>query len=464
VATIPLRRALLLLAGLALGAGAARGEPPPADDDDVMGGFDAGDFPSAGSEPAEAERRPRWWDLTGSVALALVTSYPEHDSPTGTDYQGLLGLRTRLDLQLDFELPCEWKARAAGFGFYDFAYLANGRSEYTQEVLNSYEWDVDSGEVWIEGPLLSSLDLKLGRQVVNWGRSDTLRVLDVLNPLDNREPGLLDIEDLRRPVGMAKLAWYPLEHWSVTGIVIPELRFDKDPPFGSDFFPSAVPPPPERRPQSFRDTPEWAASLSGIFEGWDVSFHYADYYDEQARLATAPMLPGGLRLRHSRIRLGGVGGNYTFGSWLVKAEFAYLTGIDYWATGEKDRIDAMVGLEYYGIPENSFAIEVVNRHIDDWEGALLETPDSVRRDSIEYSLRWSADWWNARLHTTALVVVFGEQAQDGTVVRMSLDYDVRDALVLSVGIQIFLEGTHENGLLDPIADNDRVMARLKYSF
>ena len=74
---------------------------------------------------------------------------------------------------------------------------------------------------------------------MNWGRSDTLRVLDVLNPVDNREPGLLDLVDLRLPVGMAKLSYYPHPGWSVTGIAIPEIRFSLDPPFGSDFFPGS---------------------------------------------------------------------------------------------------------------------------------------------------------------------------------------------------------------------------------
>ena len=93
------------------------------------------------------------------------------------------------------------------------------------------------GELWVEGPLLPDLDLKLGRQIVNWGRSDTLRVLDVLNPVDNREPGLLDLVDLRLPVGMAKLSYYPFPGWSVTGIAIPEIRFSLDPPLRQRFLP-----------------------------------------------------------------------------------------------------------------------------------------------------------------------------------------------------------------------------------
>jgi hypothetical protein len=457
-----------LLAGVALAAA-----PAPAsegDADDPMGGFEDDGFPSGSPAPAgpgaeaESTSPEPWWDLTGSLAVTGAFAYQDHRSSTGTDYQGLVGLRARLGLQLDLELPGDWQARAAGSGFYDFAYLANGRGEYANDVLDRYEWDADVGELWVAGPLLPALDVKLGRQIVNWGRSDTLRVLDVLNPLDNREPGLLDIVDLRLPVTMAKLSYYPHPSWSVTGIYIPEIRFGIDPAFGSDFYPAPFPPPPQITSNGFTDRPEWAAAVSGIFEGWDISFHFADIYEDAPRVDPTFSQPLGLQMKHSRVLLGGVGGNYTFGSWLVKGELAVLDGIDYATTGKKTRIDAMLGVEYYGLAENTFALEVANRHIDDFEGSLNDAPDQVRRDSVETALRWSADWWHARLHTTLLALVFGAKAQDGSVLRFSADYDIRDALVAGAGIQIFLKGTDSDGLLNPFARNDRVFLRIKYSF
>ena len=71
-------------------------------------------------------------------------------------------------------------------------------------------------------------------------------MLDVLNPLDNREPGRVDLEDIRRPVSMLNVKGYAGD-WSAALIAIPEIRFDSNPVVGSDFFPgrssspSAVP-------------------------------------------------------------------------------------------------------------------------------------------------------------------------------------------------------------------------------
>ena len=75
--------------------------------------------------------------------------------------------------------------RTEVLGWYDFAYRINGRADYNGAVLDVYEWQVDSGEAYLAGPIAEKFDLTIGRKVVNWGRSDTFRVVDVVNPLDN---------------------------------------------------------------------------------------------------------------------------------------------------------------------------------------------------------------------------------------------------------------------------------------
>ena len=417
----------------------------------------------------------RWWDLGGSLSLASSVNYLQHRSATGTDYTGLQKLRARLNLQLDLDLARKWKARFAGYGFYDFAYLMNGRDEYTDDVVDEYEWEADFHEFYVQGRLAESLDLKVGRQVVDWGRSETLRVLDVLNPLDEREPGLADIEDLRLPVAMMRLDYYAGD-WALTALAIPEMRFDKLPPVGSDFNPLAEP-IPERPPTTSPENIEWAARAMGIFHGWDLSFQLARYWADRPYTSepTADH-PAGV-MKHSRLSLVGAGGNYTLGSWLLKGEVAYVDGSDYTVgtttidtgrgrfplaegTVEKSRVDAMGGIEYYGVAETTMALEVVDRHINDYEPRMRLF--DAREDELETALRISADFMNARLHATALGVVFGERAQDGSAVRLSADYELRDAVLIGGGVLLFQDG-------DPlefreIDDNDRIFLQAEYSF
>lgn len=367
------------------------------DDDleDMMGGFDD-DFDASEIEDLDDET-PGWLaalpfgevldervDLSGSIGVGVEYSYLDHSVPHG-DEPGRLtsyGNLTRLDLdgflQLDVRLPADWLIRAEALGWYDFVYRIKGRGDYGGEVLDVYEWQVDTGEVYIAGPLHDNVDLTVGRKIVNWGRSDTFRVVDVVNPLDNKTPGLVDIEDLRRPKAMVKLD-VQKGPWSGQFLVIPESRYDRQPPFGSDFFPdpSSFGIPPEAFQSisisgrsDFDGMPGLAGKFDGRFSGWDFSL-YGGYVDETSRVLDVELTTGA-RFESNRIGMVGAGGNVTRGAWLVKAEVAWLTGVQvlrgiptfpFLTSDDKDRIDSMVGVEYYGPDSLTIALEVLNRHV-----------------------------------------------------------------------------------------------------
>jgi hypothetical protein len=544
-----LARGLLVLS-LLLGVGAAPGFAQSSSDeelDDVLGGFDEDEEEFVDRE-AEAEfdpelEEPSFWDLTGSLSLGTTYNLHQNFSGGGTYYGNLSRLRPKLSLQLDLDLPLDWSFRASGYGFYDFAYLAHGRSQYTDQVIDDYEWDAQLQDLYLQGSLLEDLDLKVGRQVVNWGRSDTLRVVDVISPLDNREPGLVDLEDLRRGVGMARLDYY-LGSWSFTGLVIPEVRFDQNPDFGSDFYPDIGVDPaelaelikikpkpitklidprgflpgelpsigdiPEDRPDHFGERPEWGAVVSGIFSGWDLSFYAAQYYQNTGRVALVPgslpiptvvefgpplpplppvelILDAGFvpELHFSRLTMVGAGANFTFGSWLVKGEWAYLDGLDFDVVRrlvvtvdpfadppatlsprvrslEKSRWDLMGGIEYYGFTDTNIALEVANRHIHNFDSELRGFPNFAQRNALESALRVTMNFLRERLEVTLLGVAFGEKAQDGSFVRLSADYELGEGLEVGGGLLLFQSGDLVQ--LSQVGRNDRLFLTLKYSF
>ena len=440
--------------GAAHGARAAE----PDDLDDVLGGFED-EAPAPGPESANAEAE-RIWDLSGSVELSGSVNYLSHRSDTGTDYAGLQRLRNRANLQLDVGLPVDWKLRVEGWGFYDAAYAINGRSDYTDEVRDEYEWDAEVGEAWLAGGVGERVDVALGRQVVIWGRSESLRVLDVLNPLDNREPGRVDLEDIRRPVSMLNVKGYAGD-WSAALIAIPEIRFDSNPVVGSDFFPGTIE-LSERRPDHFEDS-EVAVAVNGIFSGWDVSFHGAWFWNDLPRLdgPDGALVPD--RLVHDQLWMVGSGGNYTRGSWLFKGELAYLDGLGFFGVGDdKSRFDVLIGAEYYGITDTTFVVEFVERHLFEHEGAIRGAPSFTREDSQEIALRLTRNFWNDTLHATLVGIVLGVDARDGSIARFDIAYDVLDALTVGVGLLLYQQG--DLPPLDTWADNDRVIFSAKWSF
>jgi hypothetical protein len=175
--------------------------------DAVLGGFE--EESAATTESAAVGDEKRAWQLGGALTFGAAWNYA-HDGPAPgeTDYRGLSRLRGKLNLEFDAELPRNWRAHVAGYGYYDAAYALNGRDQYTDAVLEEYQSEAELGEAWLRGRLNRQTDLKLGRQIVVWGKSDNIRITDILNPLDNREPGMVDIEELRLPLTMARLDYY----------------------------------------------------------------------------------------------------------------------------------------------------------------------------------------------------------------------------------------------------------------
>lgn len=434
------------------------GEAQSDDLDAALGGFDEEtDDDSGGNDEVVIEDKA--WQLSGAFTLGAAWNYahsaPQQGEP---DYRGLSRLRGKLNLQLDTDLSEHWKTRLGGYTWYDAAYAINGRSDYPDGVLDDYESEIELGEAWLRGRLGGRTDLKLGRQIVVWGKSDNIRITDVLNPLDNREPGMVDIEDLRLPVGMARLDHY-VGDWGLSAMAIPEIRFNKNPPYGSEFYPHAAPLPREVIPDDGGDNTEYALAANGIFSGWDLSLYWAQLYDDNPHSA---LTPSGPELQHSRLTMAGLATNVALGNWLLKAEAARFSGLEYAGqTGESfQRIDSLLGLEYSGLSETTLSLEVANRHLQDHTPGLEQV--GVEENEWQTALRYQGDFLHARLHLLALVSAFGEELEKGGFGRYSAAYDLADGLTITGGIVSYQSG--DKLPFNAISDNDRLFLDLKYSF
>jgi hypothetical protein len=69
---------------------------------------------------------------------------------------------------------------------------------------------------------------------------------------------------------------------------------------------------------------------------------------------------------------------------------------------------------------------------------------------------------HARLNLLAVIVVFGEQLDEGGYGRFSAGYELAEALKLTGGMVLYDGGPRPPTL--GIEDNDRVFAEIKYSF
>lgn len=424
--------------------------PADANLETVLGGF--GETATAAPQPTDAAKE--FWQPAGSVTFSSAYNYAHQVPPVGQpDYRGLSRLRGKLNLEWEAPLGEHWQGFLSGYGYYDAAYAVNGRSDYADTLLDEQESELELGETWLRGRF-DAVDLTVGRQIVVWGKSDNLRVVDVVNPLDNREPGMVDIEDLRLPLTMARLDYYRGD-WGFTALAIPEIRFTRNPPFGSDYFPFPAPLPPEQIPNDGGSNTEYALAASGTFSGWDLSLHWAQLFDDSPYTAAGP------QLRHARLTMVGAATTVAIESWLLKGEVARFEGIH--LTGvvaAQRRDDLLLGIEYAGFTDTTLALEMVRRALSGAETTL--TAAGSTKVQWQSALRYQGDFLHARLHLLALLSRFGERWEEGGFARYSVSYDLRDALQLTGGVVTYYGGSQFP--MQALRDNDRLFAEIKFSF
>ncbi len=429
--------------------------------DDLLQGFDDQQTTEQTTAAAQPPSLQRWLDIRGSLSLRSAINVAQDAPPPGApDYRGLSMFRGLGELVGDISYG-SWKGRISGTGFYDGAYHLNDQRDlYTDAYLDEYEWEVELGETYVQGDLADSLDLKIGRQIVVWGKSDNLRVTDVLNPLDMRWPGMTDIRYLRLPVTMTKLDYY-LGDWSSSFIVVHEPRFAKTPVYNGEFYPGTRPLPQLREPGWSWENQQLAAAVNGIFSGWDMSFYGAWIFPENYYLDQNPS--GSLYRTYNKALLAGMAGNVALGNWLLKAEAAYWDDLRYpFTQEEKSRFDVLAGIEYSGFSETTIAFEVVNRHIFDYDPYPSGQPNPLKQDTTQYAFRFVRDFIHDTLHLTIVLSSYGFFAADGGYERAQLAYDLNDQVELTGGVILYESGDTPG--LSGVGDNDAVFVEVKYSF
>ena len=447
--------------------------------DDFEDSGDLDDFESS-EEPIEPivqetgkKRLPSFIDLNGDLTFSIVDNISQKKPEAGqTDWRDISSLKTDLFLELDISLPASWKIKISGNAFYDALFSLNDRADYSDDVLDEEESGAELRKAYISGSIISGLDIKVGRQIVVWGKSDNIRVTDVLNPVNMKAPGITDLEDMRLPVFMTKLDYY-LGPFNLSAIAIHEKRFNKLPEPGSDifFYPLIT---PEKEPSEHSSNTEYGVALNGTFSGWDASLYYADYYDKTPYFNIVTFADANFEFIYSRQTMIGGDVNIAFGNLLVKSEVAFIKNVNF-----SDYIDITVtpiyrreiqkrfntfkwlgGLEYSGITDTTLSIETMNTFVKNLDNHSKQA--HIAENSYETAIRINRNFLNEKLSTTLLSMIYGKNLDEGNLFRLSADYDMTDNFVITLGA-IFYDGD-EMMLLSNIKDSDRVYANFKYSF
>ncbi|NOR54828.1 MAG: DUF1302 family protein [Sulfurovum sp.] len=451
----------------------AKSEPIPiGDENDDMDGFDdegestdtvviennvseENELDEVPVEDTSSEEEKSSWipgltgKITEQVAYSLYSSAPHND---------ISSVKSTLFLDYEHKFENGWKLKANARAYYDAIYSLRGTSKFSAQELKELRSEIELFDAYLEGSLTDNFDVKVGRQVVVWGRSDTLRVTDVLNPLDNRRPAMVDIEDLRLPVTMAKFDYF-IGDWRITPIAILEQRFSKNPPFGSVFNPSPLVAPSTEK----YDDVTYALSVGAEFSAWDVNFYAARLRNDEGQLVLPSPTQNTALIKHDKINMFGTAVNVLSGSWLFKTELAYFDGLKYFSTGDEEfsRTDLLLGVEYNGIADTLISYDIVSRNFSSFNPRLNLEAIPLRKNDYQHAFRVSSDFINATVTVNYLLSLYGEKLDEGGFQRAWVKYDLLDGVNVNVGVVDYIGGS---ALFDVIKDNDMIFADIAYSF
>ena len=402
--------------------------------------------------------------LKGSLKLSSSYNYA-HNAPSSgnTDFRGLSRLKTTLDLCVDSKINDNWKSRFEVQAFYDAIYVARDTT-YTDDMIDTYESEFEIQEAYILGSIADNIDLKIGRQIVVWGKSDNIRLNDVINPLDNREIGMVDIEDLRLPLFMSKLDYYS-GVWNLSAMVIHESRIQKEAANGSDYLPTHIflKPntifPEDKTPATSFKNSQYALSLNGRFSGWDLSFYGAKVLDTKWHFENSKQTR-----TYSPIKTVGIATNIAIESLLLTSELVYTKDLKFnTVNSEKSRLDFLLGAEYNGITDFTLSLEVAQRHIFDYEATMQSAPDFAYEDESQSALRMSYSFNHEKGMLTYLNTLFWNNNNiNGGFERLWVNYDLNDDFEINIGLVDYIGG--DKIVLDALSDNDRFFADISYHF
>jgi len=384
-------------------------------------------------------------------------------------------IQNRLELKPESILSDRWEFRGRMLGWYDAAMdvETTNATDLTAGIKQHYRTFIRSKEAYlIYGG--KTFDFRIGQQQIVWGKTDGIRMLDIINPLDLREFILDDFLDSRIGLWSARLNYYvaigDVEH-ELEFVLIPDARVTRQAPAGSRWgFPALSPMPgittvalsPEKPNWAARNTEfgfAWRANISG----WDLSMNYFYGWKDNPNLFSQL---GGTTLtvqtRHLRMHTAGGSFANAFGAFVVRGEMAVNLGEGIDTTGvsfassvvRRTTLNGAIAVDY--TKSNwTIGVQLFGRHV-----LNAPLPNPLTTPSANFAtLRVATDYMNEKLKPEVLLLT---DLDEGTLLlRPKVSYEFSDQWLGRLGTDI-LAGT--GGTFGRFANNDRIYSEIEWSF
>jgi hypothetical protein len=276
------------------------------------------------------------------------------------------------------------------------------------------DYDLDLFEAYLHHAS-SDWDLRLGRQIVRWGKADQISPVDNLNPQDLREFVIPELEDRKIPNWMARLRLFPGDV-TLEGVFIPffeENEFDWSGNtwalLGVDSGGLKI---SEDKPDQGLDNADWGLRASSTLAGWDLSLSYLQATEKSPRLRFEPADPMGPTLHADYARQHIIGWEFetTVDKFGFRGEGAYFDEQSLPTTNmntvSKPMSHSVIGVDYLGEQDWYVNVQLSHQHIFDHEKDIL----FLREDNFYLSGEINKEFWRGN---TMLKLRYAMDLHDG---------------------------------------------------
>ncbi len=337
-------------------------------------------------------------------------------------------------------------------------------------------WEISSGtgvdlhEAWVEHAD-DSWDVRIGRQIIIWGRADGVQITDMISPPDYTESITRDLDEIRMPVDAAKfrllgdqidaeLIWIPFFKAAVqpTGDNPWAVRAD----FPENVRVSST---PAVEPGSSLGDSEIALKISAFLSGLDLAASVFYTWDDNPAAHRSVHTKGDVTAieftpEHHRLTVFGLEGARPWSDFVFRCEAACYKGRYYAPASipeqplKKDAIKWLGGVDWTPGDDWSVTAQLTGN-------IILNHDARLANDRHELTATLNISKKLLRQTLTLSNMVYWDMDENEMFDRVKAEYEVSDGFFLSVGADIFSGGDGKFGAYEK---NSQVWGKARYSF
>jgi hypothetical protein len=335
----------------------------------------------------------------------------------------------------------------------------------------SDETGVDLHEAFLDY-ISDSWAVRIGRQIIIWGKADGIQITDIICPPDYTEFITRDLDEIRMPVdalkfrwlgnfGNAEVIWIPVfepavlpeddNPWAIT----PVFPDDVDITFNST-----------KEPEKTLKNSEIAGKLSFYLSGIDIALSALYTWDDFPSMHRTVERDGSETLvtfepEHHRLTVFGLEFSKPWGEFVFRGEAAFYKGRYFEPENladelfKRNSLNWLVGADWY--PGNNWTIILQFADI-----LILDYDDRIEKDEHAMIVTLNVTKKLLRETLTLSNMIYYSINDKDLLDRISVEYALTDEFHIFAGADFF--SGDEKSSFGVYEDNTQVWIKAKYSF